>query len=221
MKSSKFFITFLLFVTTVFASQAQLGVRVGVNMASEITSFNQESLKNSFKTENLTGYQVGLVYQAHMKNGLGFETGLLLAQKGSVYKIDNAETPTGNFVKAYKELNCINIPLSLRYRYSFGPIGVFALAGLYGDYALNGKTVVEAVNNQLESKESFKDFSSRLDYGYTLGGGVEFIKKIQLGVNWSTALQKKDPSDGFQQVIKDFQPQTQSRVFSVNLTYIF
>lgn len=221
MKSSRIFITILFLTATVFTSQAQLGVRLGLNMASEITSFDKESLKNSFKTENLTGYQVGLVYQAHMKNGLGLETGLLFGQKGSVYKVDTTATLTKSFAKAYKDLNCLTIPLNLRYRYSFGPVGVFAVAGIYGDYALSGKTVLEAANEQIERKESFNDFSRRLDYGITFGGGVEFIKKIQLGATWSSALQKKNQSDDFKTVIKDFQPQTRSRVFSVNLTYIF
>ncbi|VBB45879.1 conserved exported hypothetical protein [uncultured Paludibacter sp.] len=201
-----------------FSAKAQFGIRVGVNMASEINSFNQEDIKNSFKSSNLTGYQVGLVYQTYTK-GLGFEVGALLSQKGSVYQIDTTTTLTGNLTEAYKEINCINIPLNLRYRINIGPIGVFGLAGIYGDYALNGKTVVEALN--YEKKQSFDDVMDRIDYGYTLGLGVEALKKIQLGLNWSRALKKKDASKSFSDINNYQLDKSTARLFSVNLTYLF
>ena len=210
----------LLIVASVFltfTSKAQLGIRVGVNMAKEIASFSQEDIQNSFKTENLTGYQIGLVYQTYTK-GLGFEVGALLSQKGSVYKIDTTQTASTNLLNAYKEINCINIPLNLRYRVTFGPIGVFALAGIYGDYALNGKTVVEAIN--YEKQESFNNIMDRIDYGYTLGFGVEAIKKVQLAVNWSRGLVKKDESKSYYD-FGNYQPKSEASLFSINLTYLF
>ncbi|MFV0470780.1 MAG: outer membrane beta-barrel protein [Paludibacteraceae bacterium] len=212
----RFFVTIIL-LTIVFSVDAQLGIRAGLNMASEITSFSQQGLKNSFSSGNLTGYQIGLVYQTYTK-GLGFEIGTLLSQKGSVYQYNDAESAENNLIEAYKEINCVTVPINLRYRISTGSIGIFGLAGVYGDYALNGKTVIEAF--KVERKESFENAMDRIDYGYTLGAGIEVIKKVQLGFNWSAALTKKDASKGFYD-LTNYRPKTTSKMFSVNLTYLF
>lgn len=200
-----------------FSAKAQLGIRVGVNMANEITSLKGEDISNGFKSSNLTGYQIGLVYQTASK-GLGLEIGALLSQKGSVYKVDTTKTLTGNITEAYKEINCITIPINLKYKVNVGPVGVFGLAGIYGDYALNGKNVVEAWN--YEQQQSFDKITDRLDYGYTLGFGVEALKKLQLAANWSSALQKKDASQGFNFNNIKLDKST-AKQFSITLTYLF
>lgn len=201
-----------------FSAKAQLGIRVGVNMANEITSLKGEDLSNSFKSSNLTGYQIGLIYQTASK-GLGLEFGALLSQKGSVYQVDTTQTLTGNLTEAYKEINCITVPLNLKYKINMGPVGIFGTAGIYGDYSLNGKTVVEALN--YEQQQSFNDIMDRIDYGYTLGFGVEALKKIQLAANWSKALQKKDESKSFSNILNYELDKSTARQFSITLTYLF
>lgn len=64
----KFFLTLILAVASVSYASAQLGIRAGVNMANEIQTFDQEGISNAFHNDNLTGYQVGLVYQFNPKN---------------------------------------------------------------------------------------------------------------------------------------------------------
>lgn len=204
-------------VLLTFSAKAQLGIRAGVNMAKEIASFSEQDIKDGFSTGNLTGYQIGLVYQTYTK-GLGFEIGALLSQKGSMYNYNDSSSVTSNISQAYKEINYISFPIDLRYRITLGPIGVFGLAGIYGDYALNGKTVYEAIN--YEEQQSYSNFMDHLDYGYTLGFGVEAIKKVQLAFNWSRGLVKKDESKKFYE-ITNYQPKSESNVFSVNLTYLF
>lgn len=200
-----------------YSAKAQLGIRVGVNMANEITSLSQGAISDGFKSSNLTGYQIGFICQTNSK-GLGLELGALLSQKGSVYQYDRDDTAVTNLTEAYKEINCINIPLNLKYKINVGPVGVYGVAGIYGDYALSGKNVVEAIN--YESEQKFDDLMDRLDYGYTLGFGVEALKKLQLGANWSTALQEKDASKSFN--ITNFQlDKSKAKQFSVTLTYLF
>ncbi len=55
----------LMSFTTAFS---QIGVRVGVNMANEIRDFGVDNVKKSFDSKNLTGFQVGLIYQANPSN---------------------------------------------------------------------------------------------------------------------------------------------------------
>lgn len=217
MKTKILFLAIGCYLFTFTNAKAQLGIRAGVNMANEVTSLKQQEIANSFKSSNLTGYQIGLIYQTNSK-GLGLEFGALLSQKGSVYKVDTTTTVSGNLTEAYKEINCITVPFSLKYKINIGPVGIYGLAGIYGDYALNGKNVVEAWN--YEKEQSFNDITDRIDYGYTLGFGVEALKKLQLGANWSTALQKKDASQSFNFNNIDLDKST-SKQFSITLTYLF
>jgi len=224
-------ITLLIIVLSLsITSYSQLGIRGGINMANEIRSFNKTELQNAFQSNNLTGYQIGLVYQLNpIKSGLGFETGILLSQKGSTFKFDSTSV-VKSFVKAYQEINYIEVPLNFRYRINLIGFGIYGSAGIYGDYALNGKSVFDSqVITDIKTAKNFDDFASRLDYGYSLGCGVELLKKIQIGATWSQGLRKKDAdksftdkittSDGTQ--VPNLEVTTKSKAFTVSLTYLF
>ena len=193
---------------------AQLGIKAGVNIATETMSFSQSNTKAGFNSTNLTGYQIGLVYQVMpKKSGFGFEIGALLTQKGSTF---SDSTHIDNVIKqGYKELNYLEIPLNLRYHLSFGLFGVYGFGGLYGGYALSGKTVDEGTNNtQNTAYASMKD---HVDYGYNAGAGVELFKKIQFGATLSQGL--KNTSVAI--VGLPTPTKATNRVYSVNLVYLF
>ena len=222
------FLTALLFSIT--TANAQLGIRAGVNMANEIRSINNEAITTAFKSDNLTGYQIGLVYQMNIpKTGFGTEIGALLSQKGGTFRFDSTGV-VNSLVKGYKEINYVEVPFNLRYRLNLGLAGVYGSAGIYGAYALNGQTVFESdIIGNLKQAENFDDFMSRIDYGYSFGAGVELIKKIQLGVSWSQGLQKKESDKSILEAIKDengipfpnLKATATTKVFSVKLTYLF
>jgi len=74
----------LLIITS--GTYAQLGIKAGINLANEIKSLNSEDIAVGFKTDNLTGYQIGLVYQlTPKKSGIGAELGMLVSQKGYAF----------------------------------------------------------------------------------------------------------------------------------------
>jgi len=193
---------------------AQLGIKAGVNMADEIKSFSQSNIDTGFKSNNLTGCEIGLVYQAMPKgSGLGIEIGALLSQKGSTF---SDSTNVVNVIKqGYKELNYLEFPLNLRYRLNLGVAGIYGTAGIYGGYALNGKTVNEITNST--QSQSFQSFADHVDYGYNFGAGLELFKKIQFGAIWSNGF--KDTSN----LNSGLPTPTTStnKVFSVNLVYLF
>jgi len=69
---------------------AQLGIKAGINMANETKSFSNADVSAGYESENLTGYQIGFVYQImRKKSGVGLETGVLLSQKGSFFCFDS------------------------------------------------------------------------------------------------------------------------------------
>nr|MBP6635444.1 outer membrane beta-barrel protein [Paludibacter sp.] len=86
--------------------------------------------------------------------------------------------------------------------------------GLYTGYALNGKKVDETQNSTEEI--GFQNFMNRLDFGYNLGVGVEFFRKIQLGATWSQGLKIIESTNS-----GTTEPEGINRVFSLNLTYLF
>ncbi len=210
-------------------SFAQLGIKAGVNMANELHSFDSEAIAAGFQSDNLTGYHIGLVYQLNpRRTGFGFDVGALLSQKGGTFNMPSSDI-IGSVIKGYHEVNFIEMPVNLRFRVRLGgAVGLFATGGVYGAYALKGKTVFESDVATLLHEESFDKMMDRLDYGYSYGGGIEFMRKIQIGVNFSQGLQKRDAnkslvdkitseSGGF---VPNLQVQNTSKVFSVSLTYL-
>ena len=193
---------------------AQLGIKAGVNIANEINSYSQPDIKAGFNSTNLTGYQIGLVYQAMPKlSGLGVEIGALLSQKGSTF---SDSTHIENVIKqGYRELNYLEVPLNLRYHMTFGLFGVYGFGGLYGGYALSSRTVNETTNDS--QSETFSNFKDRMDYGYNVGAGVELFKKIQFGATLSQGLKNTSTT-----IVGVPTPTTATnRVYSVNLVYLF
>lgn len=188
---------------------AQLGIKAGLNMANEIRSFNRSDVATSFQSSNLTGYQIGLVYQAMpKKTGMGVEIGALLSQKGSSFHFDsiNVDNVLRN---GYKEINYLEVPLNIRYHIIVGLVGVYGFGGVYGACALSGSTVTESTSTT--EKEAYKTFADRVDYGYNFGAGVELFRKIQLGGTWSNGIKSTSNDDS----------SFKNKVFTMNLVYMF
>jgi len=206
-----YFLALLLLCTS--GLYAQFGIKGGVNMANEIKSLSQSGITNSFNSENLTGYQLGVVYQAMpKKSGLGVEIGVLLSQKGSTF---SDSTDLTAIKSGYKEINYLEVPFNLRYRLSLGFIGIYGFGGIYGGYALTAKTVDEVANTTVNA--SFTNTSDRIDYGYNFGAGLELFKKIQFGATWSQGLKDVTITGS------DLSAATSSKnkVFTLNLVYMF
>ena len=228
MKKRYVLLTIILLFTTF--GYAQFGIRGGVNMANELRSFNQEAISAAFQGDNLTGYQVGLVYEFNpRKSGLGFEIGALLTQKGGAFRMDSANI-VQSLIKGYREINYVEVPMNLRLRLNFGGVvGLYGTAGIYGAYALRGKTVFESDITTLIHEDTFDSFMNRIDFGYMYGGGVELLRKIQLGLQWGKGLQKRDVDKNILDkiitesggAVPNLTAKSSSNVFSVTLTYLF
>ena len=211
----------LFFIVILFSSQlfAQLGIKAGVNVSSEVRDNikNWEDVKN-FSADNLNGFHVGLIYQIPFTTtggGFGAEIGAFFSQKGSFFSYDKEDDLSGTLTKAYNELNYAEVPLNLRYTLSLGAIGFFGSAGVYAGYMFSGKTVDETAKEV--SKMEFSEFTDKLDYGCTLGVGIDFLRKIQLGVSWSRGLKTNEIKIGSLDKVLD----SQNSTISVGLAYIF
>ena len=208
-----FFVIILLICTS--AIYAQLGIKAGVNKANEIISFSQANVVSPFYSNNLMGYQIGVVYQAMpKKSGLGFEIGALLSQKGSTIDSTNIAYSIN---EGYKEINYLEVPINIRYRLSLGFIGIYGFGGVYGGYILSGKIVNEISSES--SVESYQNFVDRTDYGYNFGAGIELFKKIQLGATWTKGL--KNTLNTAYTNYTNLPTTFKNSVFTLNLVYMF
>jgi hypothetical protein len=192
---------------------AQFGIRAGINLANEIKSLRAQDISDGFKKENLTGYQIGLIYQAMPKStGFGADLAVMLSQKGYVFT--DSQSVADMVIQGYKEINYLEIPLNLRYHMKSGFFGIYGYGGLYGGYMLSGKSVDET-QDSVEPLSS-SDFMSRVDYGFNLGFGVEFFDKIQLGASWTNGLKEIEV-----EASNSNSNNSLNRVFSINLCYMF
>ncbi len=203
-----------LFIVLVFTSTlyAQIGIKAGVNMANQIESLSSQDIADGFNRENLTGYQVGLVFQLNpRKSGIGAEIAVLVSQKG--FSFSDSLSTENSIARGYQELNYLEVPLNLRYKIKLGFLGVYGYGGVYAGYALNGRNVTETEDTSADI--GFKDLMDRADYGYNLGLGVEFFSKIQFGLNLSQGLKDSNFTDD------STESTTINRAFSIGLTYLF
>jgi hypothetical protein len=215
---SRYIFVFALLLFCSLGLSAQLGIKAGVNMANELKSFSSDNPHNGFSSNNLTGYQIGLIYQfMPAQSGLGCELGALLSQKGSSFNdSDSTNASIGYFIKqGYSELNYLEVPFCFRYRLSLGLVGVYGTAGIYAGYALNGKTVNESTSVAVNRK--YPEFIDHLDYGYNFGGGLELFRKIQFGATWSQGLKNTATTI----VGPPVPTKSINKVFSINLVYLF
>jgi hypothetical protein len=93
-------------------------------------------------------------------------------------------------------------------------LAIYGYGGMYAGYMLSGKNV----NETEDSVEpiGLNEFMTGVDYGYNLGFGIEFFKKIQFGASWTNGLKKIGAETS-----NTNDDDSYNRVFCINLTYLF
>jgi hypothetical protein len=166
-------------------------VVVGINKANEILSPDNPTLSND-QIKSRTTIQAGINFQVKPFEGfgLGGDLGFMLNQKGySRIAIPTDDDPDKT---GYRLINHLEIPLYLRYAFAKEGLGASVLAGVYGGYAISGKSS-QSYDSPVEYIE-FEDNKARFDYGYSLGFGLD-AQVIGLDFVWSRGL--KDNAYGY------------------------
>lgn len=172
-------------------AQLSINPEVGVNFAQ--TNANGDKF--------LTGLKAGAVADIDIAKGFYIQPGLLYSMKG--WKAE------GLGATSKVQLNYLEIPLSLGYRYDFGNAGgIFATAGPYLGIGLNGKSTatVAGISADVDMKAG-KDFE-RLDWGMNLSVG--YISPIGVYIRGQYGM-------GFSNVYSN----TKNRVLGVSIGYAF
>lgn len=161
----KLFFTFA-FVFTLFAiSNAQLGVRAGLNLSSYTAKSDGVSLNGDTKV----GFHFGIVNDFKLTDNITFRPGLLYSGMGGKLTVLEEDFSTS--------YNYLNIPLSFIYNFSTEDRGFFAEVGPYVGFLLSAKS----------GDQDVKDNHKSLDFGLNLGLGYDLGSFI-VGANYGLGL---------------------------------
>lgn len=187
---------FIVLLLSVFSSQLNaqgLILKGGLTMAKVKINTNQESVKAL--TESNLGFHLSFGYELPINEFLYFEPGLMITTKGM--KVKN----TFNYLDEYKIENKMNlvyadVPMlfKLKYKlsetlYTYNALGPYVGVGITGKIktkiTANGQT--EEDTTDVKWGESNENGVKRLDFGFSLGGGIEY-NKISLGLSYNMGL---------------------------------
>lgn len=161
-------------IFVVSANAQKIGIKAGVSIADAsikaVTNFNPESI---------VGIHAGVIVESKsLLNMLYLNSGLMYTQKG--FSLDTGiESLEGD-----TKINYIGVPLNVGVKFGVGPLKLFAQAGPYVDFAVNGKTKLGDVSTDMDFG---KDKWSRLDIGASLSAGVE-VSIVQISLNYNFGL---------------------------------
>ncbi|MFT6337674.1 MAG: hypothetical protein ACI86M_003561 [Saprospiraceae bacterium] len=151
------------FFAFISVSNAQFGIRAGVNLANQ--SIEAQGL--SIGLSNQIGFQLGVNYDKMINENLSFRPGLLFTMKGAKFSFLGVDSGVLKF-------NYLEVPLD--FVYHAGSIDIHA--GPYVGFLLTAKA----------DGEDVKDDSETLDYGLNFGGSYNITSKIGVGVNYGLGL---------------------------------
>ncbi|GHT13676.1 membrane protein [Bacteroidia bacterium] len=187
----------------VFAAQAQIkiGVKAGANLAK--ADFNVEALK----PENYTGFQVGPILELKLPIPIGFNAAILYSQQGLKFKDSSFE----------EKMSTLDVPVNLKFNLNLSDyFGAYLTAGPYASFKLSDEYTIKNLENDAKNK--------KFGVGVNLGGGVELLKHLQVGVNYQICL-NNDYSTGVD--LTDYEGvifgelKGKTRIWSITAAYFF
>jgi hypothetical protein len=197
-----------------------IGVRAGLNMSNMVMKDNHRTYSEDLSTN--PGIQIGLIADFPIQSIFSFETGVLLSSKG--YRESEEFSEMGNTYKFSSSANLmyLEIPLAAKASYDIGGVKVYGnfgpyigmgIAGKYKwNYSYSGESEKGDENINWGNNPEDEEFR-RLDYGLTMGAGVE-IYNFQIGLNYGLGLANISSynDDGFR---------TNNRILGITVGYFF
>ncbi len=170
----KFTLIFVLSIVMATLNAQRTGIKAGLALGNA----HYEYAQTSISTSNLTGGQIGIVFELPLSSEVFINTGILYTQKGTKLSLLGIE---GEMPIEY-----IDFPLGLTYKYDMGNSKLYFQAGPYLGVGISAK-MKAGTNSQTIEFGSETDQMKKIDLGLNFGAGIE-IKKIQLGVNYGLGM---------------------------------
>jgi outer membrane protein W len=196
------------------------GVKAGLNLSNMIVKDDDDTYSDDFKLN--PGFHAGLTADFPITEMFSFETGLLISTKG--YRISQEDTILGETYEIEGKLNplYLDIPLTGKVAFDIGGPKIYGAFGPYVGVGLAGKAKNEVtINGETEKddediewgSDEEEDFLKRLDFGLTVGAGVE-INALQIGISYGLGLANISVSS-------DNGAKINNRVIGISVAYRF
>ena len=151
---------------------AQLGISAGLTSASA----NVETALNEVKGKMINQYHVGITYKIGLGNFIAIQPSILYNVKGTHFDVENIANTSLDFKTGFVE-----VPVQLQAGLGIGSlVRVYGLAEPFVGYAVAN----EILNADADMKKTWDNVKNRLEYGLSLGAGVEILKHFQLSVKY-------------------------------------
>ena len=156
---------------------AQIGISAGLTSASA----NVETAINEVKGKMINQYHVGITYKIGIGNIFAIQPSILYNVKGTHFDVENIKDTSLDFKTGFVE-----VPVQLQAGLGLGSlIRIYGLAEPFVGYAVaNEITAKSALNAAADSKKTWDNVKNKLEYGLSLGAGVEIFKHFQLSVKY-------------------------------------
>lgn len=194
MKKSILIFTVILFSVSV-NSQVSFGVKAGANFST----FGGDGADLAGKKSN-TGLNLGVTAAIPICPNFVFQPEIMYSGSEGMEFRPNTNTEI-NY-----NLNYINVPLLVKYKYS----GFYGEAGPYVGFLTSGK--VKNKTGTTTTETDIKDSYDGTDLGVALGTGYVMKSGLGVGVRYNM---------GLQNIVDGTSPEYKNRFWQVNLIYMF
>lgn len=164
------------------SAQFRFGIKAGMNVNS--VSFNTDDLKNNFDKENRSGFFGGITTEFTVPIiGLGFDLSVLYSHRnveGDIKGNNDLENILKN--EDFRKQDYIEIPLNLKYKLSLP-----AISKIIAPYVTTGPSIAFKCSKAAVT-DAYKE--KKFDAAWNVGGGVQLIEHLQIGVNYSWGMTK-------------------------------
>lgn len=148
-------------------AQVKLGIKGGLNVSS--VHFNKKVIGK----DNVTGFNIGPMMEVMVPvMGIGFDAALLYSQRGIGLK---SEDDLKN--------DYIDVPVNLKWKFGLPLVKGYLAAGPYIGFRVGGDKfwdIPGSIGDQLKAKS--------FNAGVNLGAGVELVRHLQVGFNYTFGL---------------------------------
>ena len=177
-------------------SQLRWGLKGGVNIST--VHFNSDL----FKADNVTGFHIGPMIEGMVPGvGLGFDAAILYSQKGVEMKTEG--------ISSSVKIDYVDVPVNLKWKFGMPLVKAYLAAGPYVGFRVGGDKFWDVPGNILGQVKA-KSFGA----GVNFGAGIELIKYLQVGFQYSLGL-----TDNYS--VDKFDLETKNRGWSISAAILF
>ncbi len=186
----RFYLIVALFLSVLIVTPAYGQLRFGVKLGANVTKLSTEIKNFEFDNSSLANFTGGVTLEWMIGGGIGVDAGALYTVKGSEYVIgDNFGEFVGELSGGVLKntVHYIEVPINLKYKLCVPGIQRIFIPYFYAGPGFSFK-VGDTVEHSGDLPFTIKN--SNLEYTLNLGFGMEFIRHLNVTVQYGWGLSK-------------------------------